>query len=93
MKLLPKDKEKRVRFALLGGPGNHVFVAGTFNNWNPTANPMNYNPDSLQYKAVVAMPAGTHDYKFIVNGVWTQDPNCKEWTRNCYGSINSVFDL
>ena len=40
MKPLPAEREKKVRFELAAEPGSQVFVAGTFNNWNPTANPL-----------------------------------------------------
>jgi hypothetical protein len=40
MNLLPADTGKKVLFELPAEPGSQVFVAGTFNNWNPTANPL-----------------------------------------------------
>lgn len=93
MKLLPKNAGKRVRFELSAKPGSKVFVAGTFNNWKPTANQMKDNPDNGLYKAVLLVPRGTHEYKFVVNGVWTEDPNCQDWALNGYGSVNSIIDV
>lgn len=93
MKLLAKKPGKIVRFELSAGPGNQVFVAGTFNNWNPMANPMKDNPDSGHYKASVRIPAGTHEYKFVVNGIWTVDPKCEDWAPNGSGSLNSVLQV
>ena len=91
MKLLTEGKRKRVQFELSVEPGSEVFVAGTFNNWNPTANRMKDNPGSGHCKATLVIPAGTHEYKFVVNGVWTADPNCEEWAPNGCGSLNSVL--
>jgi len=62
-----------VRFELSGEPGSHVSVTGTFNNWNPTANPLKGNPGSGHFKAAVRVPTGTHEYKSVVNGVWSVD--------------------
>ena len=93
MKLRPTDTRKRVQFELSAEPGNQVFVAGTFNNWNPTANPLKNNPDSGHSKAVLRVPRGTHAYKFVVNGVWHTDPKCREWILNSYGSLNSVLHV
>jgi 1,4-alpha-glucan branching enzyme len=93
MKLLPAETERNVRFELSAEPGSQVFVAGTFNNWNPTANPLKDNPDSGHFKAVVRVPTGTHEYKFVVNGVWTADPECPDWAPSGCGSLNSVLHV
>ena len=90
MKLQQAATGKRVRFDLSAKPGSQVFVAGTFNNCNPTANPLKDNPGSGHFKAALRVPTGTHEYKFVVSGVWNVDPKCVDWTPNAYGSLNSV---
>ena len=92
MKLL-SEGTKRVQFDLSVEPGKQVFVAGTFNNWNPTANPLKDNPGSGHCKATLRIPVGTHEYKFVVNGVWTVDPKCAERVPNAHGSLNSVLHV
>ncbi len=91
MKLLSADIGRRVRFNLFAKPGSRVFVAGTFNKWNPTENQLNDDPDSGHFKTVLRVPAGTHEYKFVVNGIWKSDAKCADWIPNEYGSRNSVF--
>ena len=93
MKLLQPGITTRVHFELSVEPGSQVFVAGTFNNWNPTVNPLKDNQDSGHFSTVVRVPTGTHEYKFIVNGVWILDPNCSDWVPNTYGSLNSVLNV
>ena len=93
MKLLPADTGKRVRFELSAEPGSQVFFAGTFNNWNPTANPLEDNPGSGHCKATLRIPAGKREYKFVVNGVWPVDQKCADGTPNGYGSLNSVLHV
>jgi 1,4-alpha-glucan branching enzyme len=90
MKLLAATTERRVRFELSVQPGSQVFVAGSFNNWNPTASPLKDNPGSGHCKATLSLPAGRHEYKFVVNGVWIIDPDCADCAPNGYGSLNSV---
>ncbi len=90
MQLLPAHTRKMAQFELAAEPGSHVFVAGTFNHWSPTASPLKDNPDSGHYKAALRVPSGTHEYKFVVNGVWTQDPNCAVCAANGLGSMNSI---
>ena len=93
MILLPATTERRVQFELLVPPGSQVFVAGTFNNWHPTANPLKDNPGSGHCKATLSIPAGRHEYKFVVNGVWIIDSNSADWAPNGCGSLNSVLHV
>jgi len=85
--------ERRVQFDLSVDPGSRVFVAGSFNNWNPTANPLKDNPGSGHCKATLSLPAGRHEYKFVVNGVWMLDPNGTDWAPDGYGTMNSVLHV
>jgi len=82
-----------VTFEVRADPGSRVFVVGTFNNWNPRANPLVDNPDSGHYKTVLRLPRGIYEYKFIINGVWSADPNCPTWIPNAYGSLNSLLKV
>ena len=82
---------KKIRFVLRAEKGRHVFVAGTFNNWNPTATPLTYDARSRHYQADVQLLPGLHEYKFIVDGVWCVDPECSESVPNELGDRNSVI--
>ena len=79
-----------VRFEIAAQPGSQVFLAGTFNGWNTTATPLKDNPDSGHFKTVLRLPVGTHEYKFVINGAWTVDPQSAHCAPNPYGSLNSV---
>jgi 1,4-alpha-glucan branching enzyme len=81
-------KTKRVKFQLQAEPGCEVFVAGTFNSWNPRKTRMTYG-DGV-YSTTVTLPKGRYEYKFIIDDVWCIDPNCTEWAPNGLGSLNSV---
>ena len=83
-------KEGTVRFAItLDGAPRSVCVAGDFNHWTPVA--MRRQRDGTYVKVVPVRP-GTHEYKYIVNGEWTVDPDHGVWAMNCYGTMNSVMD-
>ncbi len=56
------------------GPVASISVAGQFNDWSPTANPMS-NDGSGVYTATLDLEAGYYQYKFVKNGTeWIQDP-------------------
>jgi 1,4-alpha-glucan branching enzyme len=82
-----------VQFELSAPPGSRVFVAGSFNDWNPTQHRMVDNPGSGHCKVTVDLPPGRHEYKFVVDGVWHIDPNCPQWVLNGQGSLNSVISV
>lgn len=84
---------KRVSFEVSGDDGHEMFVAGTFNNWDPTDKSLKYSPKHASYRATMLLPAGTYEYKFVVDGEWQVDPSCDQWTTNEYGTLNSVITL
>ncbi len=84
-------KGKKINFQLLAEPGSEVFVAGTFNNWDPRQHQLRDNPGSGHCKIMLALPLGRHEYKFVVNGEWRLDPTCPDWAPNDQGTLNSVI--
>jgi hypothetical protein len=66
-----------------------VFVAGDFNNWNPSLFQMVKRAD--QWFFPLHLSIGRHEYKFIVDGQWIKDPGNKLWEQNEKGSNNSVI--
>ncbi len=71
-------------------PGLSVFVAGSFNNWDPTSLPMTESKGV--YGATLNLPPGIYEYKFVIDGVWTLDPDpARDWTQNGLGTLNSVL--
>ena len=88
---MKKMAAKRIEFRLHKPPGRTVAVAGTFNAWNPLATPLVDESGDGHYKAIVDVPPGRHEYRFVVDGKWHIDPNCAESVRNGYGSVNSII--
>lgn len=87
-----KSKSRKVEFHARAVPGSKVFLVGSFNNWDPKATTMKHYGDS-QFKRAVSLPAGRHEYKFIINDTWHIDGECPQWVQNCYGSFNNVVEV
>ncbi|MBN2301847.1 MAG: glycogen-binding domain-containing protein [Lentisphaerae bacterium] len=83
--------KKRVRFELHGEKGNEVYVAGSFNSWDPNKNKLRFK--NGVYSTSLLLAKGRYEYKFVVNGNWGIDPACEEWTPNEMGSLNSVITV
>lgn len=71
-----------------------VHIAGDFNNWNPRATPMRRQRYG-RWVAVLDLPPGPHEYKFIVDGQWCcgdgRDPaydGRPGYVANSYGTMN-----
>ncbi len=79
-------------FQVKAPPGSEVFLVGSFNGWNVTANRMRQNGQEL-YVADVELPPGHHEYKFLVDGQWLMDHERTAWAPNPFGSLNSVLEL
>jgi len=63
-------------------------VAGTFNNWSPTQNPMRYLDGCWINE--INLPPGKHQYKFVVDGTWISDPTNPDNVDDGAGALNSV---
>ena len=85
-------KKTRSVFTFRGEPGGAVFLAGSFNNWDPRATQMVDKAGDGLYTVSVTLAPGIYEYKFVVNGVWTLDPDPdRDWTQNGLGTLNSVY--
>jgi hypothetical protein len=76
-------------FRLYSPLAQSVQLAGTFNDWNPEANPLS-RCSGGEWEAGVPLKPGTYEYKFIVDGVWQEDPAASDSVANPFGSRNSV---
>ncbi len=84
---------KRVTLACAAEPGAEVYVAGTFNGWNPAKKRMKPAPADGTYKAVLLLPPGEHEYKFVVGNDWRLDARNPQWKPNAFGSRNSILHV
>ena len=85
-----KEKAKRVTFTVRAKAGSKVFLAGSFNDWDPTAKEMTDKKGDGVFAATLNLSAGAHEYKFVIDGIWCADPECTEWVQNDLGTLNSV---
>jgi len=84
-------KRKQTTFTFKNDPGREVFIAGSFNNWNPKHSKLAETDQSGIYSITIMIAKGRHEYKFVVDDVWHLDPNNVESVANDVGSMNSVL--
>ena len=86
-----KADRKKATFAIEIKDGSVVYVAGTFNEWEPDKNRL--EKQNGVYTTTLLVPKGRHEYKFIIDDVWCPDPECNKWVLNDMGSLNSVLTV
>jgi 1,4-alpha-glucan branching enzyme len=67
-----------------------VYIAGSFNEWRPTATPMVPLGGGHWLKELV-LPPGVYEYRLVVDGEWMPDPRASETATNPFGESNSVL--
>lgn len=82
-----------VTFTLHADKGKAVYLAGEFNDWNPSAKKMTYKARSGIYAVSVNLAPGTYQYKFVVDGLWCADPQNADSIANDQGTFNSVITV
>ncbi len=75
-------------------PAQQVTVAGTFNQWNPNAQPMADEDGDGVYEVSLLLAPGVYQYKFVVNGnQWFEDPQALSYVPDGFGGRNSVLQV
>lgn len=82
---------KRVTLTVRAEPGKEVYLAGCFNGWDPKGKKMT-EKDGV-YAATVSLAPGSYQYKFVIDGVWTADPENLDFVQNDCGTLNSVLNV
>jgi 1,4-alpha-glucan branching enzyme len=83
-------KKPGTTFKLEAPQAERVFVAGCFNEWDPTANPLERGEEGI-WSCTLAVDPGEHEYRFIVDGVWWDDPGNELRCWNDFGTQNCVL--
>ncbi len=80
----------RVSLEFVQPNARNVFVAGSFNEWQPERTPLVQRGNGRWVGDLTVEP-GRHEYLFVVDGQWVPDPNAKESVENPFGGRNSVL--
>jgi len=84
--------KKRVSFRLHAPHAREVAVAGSFNNWDPSARLLKREPDG-NWTITFFLAPGKYEYRLVVDGIWTDDPSCTARCRNQYGGENCILEV
>lgn len=82
-------KPSSIQFAFPAPAAQEVSLVGEFNNWDCKATPMHKAADGIWHVGVALTP-GRHEYRFVADGVWQDDPAAQQRIANALGTQNCV---
>ena len=95
VKLLDGEKDATAgrvcEFSVTAKPGLKVFVAGSFNDWDPEAAPMSEPAGDGHYICRITLAPGSYEYKFVLDDLWILDDENPNFASNDFGTLNSVL--
>ena len=69
-----------------------VAVVGSFNDWRAGSIALEDRDHDGVWRGVVVLPAGTHEYMFVVDGErWVADPLAGRYVADDFGRENSLL--
>lgn len=79
-------------FLFRAGEAAEVCLVGSFNRWTVCETPLRPAGDDL-WKVTVELPAGRHEYMFVVDDRWETDPGAPFYADDGFGHRNAVVLL
>ena len=87
-----KQKHRETTLKFIAPTALSVLLAGDFNSWDPNVHPLERTSNGL-WKINLSLSPGKYEYRFLVDGQWHNDPECKSYVSNPYGDDNCVITL
>ena len=84
--------EQKLTFSFTAPEARNVLLAGDFTHWLTNPIPLRKQPNGV-WKATASLVPGTYHYRFVVDGEWRDDPECKLRVRNPFGGENDVIQV
>lgn len=92
------ESTDRTVFVCYAPDAESVFLAGTFNDWDPQSMPMQRTGDGA-WRTELELAPGRYEYKFILDGRWCCEPGCEDkavrphCVPNSFGTMNRVIEV
>jgi 1,4-alpha-glucan branching enzyme len=83
---------RKVSFVFESPQSQKVSLVGNFNDWDEKKHPMKNDGKGVWTKSVMLM-AGIHEYKFVADQKWVQDPMNPRLITNSFGTQNNIIEV
>ena len=81
-----------VHFRFFRNGARSVFVAGSFNGWDPRCLALQTSLDG-GWEIDLCLAPGDYEYRFVVDGEWADDPLANRVVQNGFGGVNAVLSV
>jgi 1,4-alpha-glucan branching enzyme len=88
----PALEEQEITLTYFDPEAREVKVAGNFNTWRPEATPLASTGDG-NWIVRLMLRSGQYEYRFVVDGCWSEDSQAPDHVANPNGGYNSVFTV
>ncbi len=85
-----QERRRRVRLRFRAPEAKMVCVAGTFNDWQAGATPLQAEGDG-SWSVELELEPGSYEYRYVVDSCWVCDPNAAATVANPFGGKNGLF--
>ena len=95
MKEILKEKLPQlaeVAFSVSAPEAKEAYVTGDFNDWKLDDN-SRMSSENGTWTKKMKLTTGLHQYRFVIDGKWTEDPNNPTKETNPFGELNSLIEV
>jgi len=85
-------KLNQLTFSIYAPAAKEVFLVGEFNDWKLDKQSSMEKKDGMWTRKLNVGP-GSYRYRFVVDGVWTEDPSNPTKALNPYGQMDSLVEV
>ncbi|MBW2107151.1 MAG: AAA family ATPase [Deltaproteobacteria bacterium] len=86
-------QEKAVVFTIQAPADAKVQIAGDFNGWRPERLLYTQDDGRPAWQKLIALKPGRYQYKYLIDGRWTIDPENDKTIDDTHGGVNSVLTV
>lgn len=87
-----RTRKTKAIFQIEAPDARSVYLAGEFTGWEADAIQLKKGRNG-NWKATVSLPAGAYQYRFMIDGEWSDDPLATQRIDNPFGTENCVCDV
>jgi hypothetical protein len=88
----PALEEQEVILTFYAPEARKVNVAGNFNSWRLDATPLK-NTGAGKWIVRLMLRSGQYEYRFLVDGRWSEDLGASQRVANPHGEFNSLLTV
>ena len=83
---------KKENFEIFEPSAEDVQLVGDFTRWEKSPIRLKRGKDG-RWKTTVPLEPGAHEYRFLVDGEWKNDPECSDVRPNPFGAQNCIRNV